>query len=120
MNVASYIIAYDGGALSGFEFAKMTQQPTDDERTMMNIVYGAQLCLNFIWSPIFFKYKRMGLVAVDLVAVLASGVWLHVNYKKYNKMAGLLMLPYIGWLCYAGYLNTYNFIANYGSKSHQK
>lgn len=83
----------------------------------MEIVYGVSLMLNFLWSPLFFKYKRMGLALVDSVSMLACVVWLHVEYKKYNRMAGLLMLPYVGWLCYATWLNAYNFMANPHPKS---
>merc|ERR1712087_402917 len=117
MNVASYIIANDGGIFSKYAFGQMKAIPSADERRTLNLMFGAQLVLNFLWTPIFFKYKRMGVAFVDIISVLGCVVWLHVNYKKYNTFASKLMIPYIAWVSYASYLNLYNWINNRGTKS---
>jgi tryptophan-rich sensory protein len=48
MGYASYLIYEDENSCS--------------ERDLALILYVIQLGLNWIWSPIFFKYKKLGLV----------------------------------------------------------
>jgi tryptophan-rich sensory protein len=39
------------------------------------------------------------------LALLAIIVITTVRFWRINKWAGIFMLPYIGWVCFAGYLN---------------
>ena len=67
--------------------------------------YGAQLALNFFWSILFFRLKNYTFAFVWLVllwiAILAS-VRL---FAKSGRLPALLMLPYLLWVSFAGYLN---------------
>ncbi len=64
-----------------------------------------QLALNPLWTYVFFRMHRPDLslfIAVVLwltVAVLAALFW------RVRKMAGYLLLPYLGWLAFAIALN---------------
>lgn len=69
------------------------------------IAFILQLILNTLWSVIFFGLQQpYGGVAVILV-LLASIIWTAVEFKKFSKLAALLLVPYILWVCFATYLN---------------
>jgi tryptophan-rich sensory protein len=67
--------------------------------------FAAQMLLNYSWSPIFFAMHqtRLALGVILTMLVLASiTAWL---FARIRKSAGLLMLPYLAWLCFASVLN---------------
>jgi len=69
------------------------------------IVYGVQLALNLLWSPLFFGLGWRGLALVDIllldvaVAVTIAAFW------KAHRAAAWMMLPYFGWILFATALN---------------
>ena len=67
-------------------------------------LFVAQLAMNYAWSPLFFAAHQIGaaLVLIVLMIVL-SGVCAFL-FGRIRRAAGLLMLPYIAWLLFAGYL----------------
>ena len=69
--------------------------------------YLIQLFFNFIWSFIFFNGRLYGLAFIDLIVLLTFVIITTVKFCKIDKVAGALMIPYIAWLLYAGFLNFY-------------
>lgn len=68
-------------------------------------VYGAQLVLNAIWTPLFFGAGRYGLAFVDIVALwLLIGVTV-VLFWRISRPAAALLLPYWAWVTFAAALN---------------
>lgn len=74
--------------------------------------YAIQLGMNFFWTLLFFNWK-MYLVAF-LWLVLMWVFVLICTYKFFAVAAvsGVLMVPYIIWLIFAGYLNFGAFLLN--------
>jgi tryptophan-rich sensory protein len=67
--------------------------------------FAAQMFLNYSWSPIFFAMHeaRLALGVILAMLVLAAiTAWL---FARIRRSAGLLMLPYLAWLCFASLLN---------------
>ena len=82
----------------------MSDAPKEEIRKAL-ILYGAQLFLNFIWSPIFFGLGWYWAAFVVLLALWAL-VFLTIRaFSKIDEKAADLLLPYILWLSFAGYLN---------------
>ena len=74
--------------------------------------YGAQLIANFLWSPIFFGLDRY-LLAFFVLIVL--WVLIYITMKKFarvDELASDLLLPYILWVTFAGYLNLGVYLLN--------
>ena len=73
-------------------------------------VFAVQFLITQSWTAVFFGMQDMqaGLVVIGIAAVLLVAaialVW------RVRRVAGLLLLPYLGWVCFAGLLN-YQFIA---------
>ena len=68
-------------------------------------LYSLQLAFNFMW-PIFFFNLGWYLFAFGWLVVL----WLlilaeTVRFFRLSRPAGYLMLPYLAWVAFAGYLN---------------
>lgn len=75
-------------------------------------LYWAQLALNFLWSPVFFGL-RWYLVAFFVLVAMWVLIYLTMNrFAKLDKLAGDLLIPYLLWVTFAGYLNFGVFLLN--------
>ena len=68
-------------------------------------LFVVQLILNYSWSPLFFGAHKVSLAFGLLVAMLAIAVAAALLFFRIRRAAGLLMLPYLAWLVFAGALN---------------
>ena len=68
-------------------------------------VYFLQLGFNFLWSIIFFTFGAYEIAFVWLAILLALIVITAVRFYRINRTAGILLMPYIAWVVFAGYLN---------------
>jgi len=70
-------------------------------------LYISQLILNWSWPPLFFSYQLIGISLICLVMiVLLVAILVFKTYKNMTT-ASLLLVPYLLWLLFAGYLNFY-------------
>lgn len=76
------------------------------------VLYGAQLVLNFIWSPLFFNGQLYFVALVVLVVMWLLILALIVNAGKVSKSAAYLLVPYILWATFAAYLNIMIWLLN--------
>ena len=74
------------------------------------VPFYAQLALNFIWSPLFFALKLRLAAFFVLLGMFGLAIWMTVAFYRVRKWAGLLQIPYLLWLCFAGYLNLAAYI----------
>ena len=85
--------------------------PREEKRRAL-LVYGAQLLVNFLWSPIFFGLE-LRLTAFFVLVILWILVYITMRlFSKIDERAGDLLLPYILWVTFAGYLNIGAFLLN--------
>lgn len=82
------------------------------ERDNALILYIVQLAFNFLWSIIFFNMKSYFFAFIWLVVLWFLILLLIINSKKVNKIAYYLLIPYILWVTFAGYLNIMIAILN--------
>lgn len=69
------------------------------------ILYGLQLFVNFLWSPVFFGLQWR-LVAFFLLILLWVLIALTIRgFSAIDERAGDLLIPYLLWVTFAGYLN---------------
>ncbi len=67
--------------------------------------FAAQLAVNLIWSPVFFGMHRISLAFLILTFMFALSLATVAAFRKVRPRAALLMLPYLAWIVFAGYLN---------------
>lgn len=76
------------------------------------ILYGAQLLVNFLWPVVFFGLQWR-LVAFFILIALWVLIWLTMRaFTKIDERAADLLLPYILWVTFAGYLNLGVYLLN--------
>lgn len=97
MGVASYLI--------------VTSDKPARSRTALT-VYGIQLFFNFFWSIIFFRFEAYLFAFVWLVLLWLFVLLNTVLFSRIRKSAGYLMIPYLLWVTFAGYLNLGIYLLN--------
>ena len=74
-------------------------------------LYAAQLTLNFMWSPLFFKAHNLQAASYDITALLGVLAATIFEFNKVDPLAAKLMLPLMGWTSFAAAL-TWNIYLN--------
>ena len=67
--------------------------------------YGISLVFNFVWSIIFFNFRMFMPAFIWLLLLLYLIIFTVVYYRRVNKTAAYLQIPYMIWVAFAGYLN---------------
>lgn len=91
MGIASYLVVRSQGS------EKMVKRAL--------IFYGIQLGFNFLWSILFFN---LGLYLVSffwLVLLWCLILLTTLQFSTLDRRTFWLMLPYLAWVAFAGYLN---------------
>lgn len=92
-------------ALMGIGAARVYRAPASGERSKSLMLFLAQLTFNFFWSIIFFSLRSYGLAFFWLAALWALILWMMLAFRKVDRPAGWLQLPYLLWVTFAAYLN---------------
>ncbi len=71
-----------------------------------------QLLLNFCWSPAFFYMQNIELSFVIIIILLIFILLTVLSFYKISKIASLLLVPYLLWVCFATFLNFELMILN--------
>ena len=74
-------------------------------------LYGAQLAVNFFWTLPFFGERYYSGAFLVLVLLWAMILITIRQFGRIDKRAAWLLVPYVLWVTFAGYLNF--FIALY-------
>jgi len=67
--------------------------------------YTIQLVLNFFWSIWIFNFRLYLFSFVWLVALWVAILITLIRFWRIDKVAGILLIPYLAWVSFAGYLN---------------
>lgn len=68
-------------------------------------VYALQLFFNFCWSILFFNLELYWFAFIWLLALWALILWCIIRFFRISRPAAFLLIPYIIWVTFAGYLN---------------
>ena len=98
MGLASYLVSEAGG-------------PRDAISAALT-VYACQLALNFFWPLLFFRFALYLFAFFWLIALWLAVLAAFAFFHKLDKPAGKLLLPYLLWVTFAGYLNLGVYLLN--------
>lgn len=76
------------------------------------LFFTIQLVFNLIWTTLFFKLKKTKLALLDLIIIIIFTIITIYKFQNINILASYILLPYLFWLLFALYLNTYIVIYN--------
>ncbi len=68
-------------------------------------LYFVQLVPNLAWSYAFFGFHQAGLAMLILVALWGLLLATALAFWRQDRIAGVLLAPYLAWVSFAGYLN---------------
>ena len=92
-------------ALMGIGAARVSlTEPSEDRSRGLNL-FVAQLIVNFFWSLIFFNAQAYGFAFFWLLLLWGLVLWMTLTFRKVDKIAAWLQVPYLLWLTFAAYLN---------------
>ncbi len=64
-----------------------------------------QLAVNSAWTPVFFGLHQLAAGLAVMVVMLSAVVTTILRFWPVNRLAGAMLLPYLGWVSFATYLN---------------
>jgi tryptophan-rich sensory protein len=67
--------------------------------------FAIQLGLNALWSYLFFGLHNPFLALIEIILLWLMILETYNLFKKINKTAGILLLPYLAWVSFATILN---------------
>ena len=76
------------------------------------VFYHLQLAANLLWSVFFFGLHNPALALGDIVALQFFNIATAATFFRIDRIAGLLLLPYLVWVSFATVLNCYIWVAN--------
>lgn len=68
-------------------------------------IFTIQAILNLSWTPVFFGAHQLGLALVVIIALAATIAATIIAFRKIDRTASVLLIPYLIWVSYATYLN---------------
>ena len=92
-------------ALMGIGAARVAASDRGVSRSRGLNLFVIQLLFNFFWSLIFFNVRNYGFALLWLLAMWALIIAMTLQFRKVDRAAALLQIPYLLWVTYAAYLN---------------
>lgn len=68
-------------------------------------LFVLQLALNLSWSILFFGLRSIGAALVEIIVLLLAILATTVVFWQRDRVAGMLFVPYAGWVAFAAVLN---------------
>lgn len=99
-------------ALMGIGAARVWSAPPSPERTRGLRLFGAQLAVNLAWSFLFFNCKAFSIAFAWLILLWILILMMTLSFRKVDKPAAWLQVPYLLWVAFAGYLSWSAWVLN--------
>ena len=89
--------------LMGFAAGKVWNDESSSKEVIKKalLFFSAQLALNAAWSYLFFGWHNPLLALLEIILLALMIYETYVQFKKINKDAGYLLLPYLAWVGFA-------------------
>ncbi len=65
------------------------------------VLWFVQLVVNAAWTPLFFGLHRIDFALADILLLIVLIVATTTAFFRRDRLAGLLMIPYLAWVCFA-------------------
>jgi benzodiazapine receptor len=67
-------------------------------------LFGVQLILNLGWSWLFFGQQMIGWAVAEIAVLWLAIAACIVSFARHDRLAALLLVPYLLWVSFAAYL----------------
>ena len=92
-------------ALMGIGMARVQLLGTLPGRATADNLFLSQLIVNFFWPLVFFNAQAYGLALAFLGVLWVLTAQMLLAFRKQDRLAGNLQIPYLLWLSFAAVLN---------------
>jgi tryptophan-rich sensory protein len=75
-------------------------------------IFGIQLSLNALWSFLFFGLKNPFYAFVEIIVLWIAILMNILCFRRVDKRAAYLLIPYLAWVTIASILNYYIWVLN--------
>jgi len=76
-----------------------------EDRKEALLAFFVQLFLNLLWTPVFFSMQAFASAFLLLLLLLLGILWMIRSFFRIDPLWAKLQIPYLLWVCFAGYLN---------------
>ncbi len=91
--------------LMGFAAWRVFQAAGFREAKLAMMLFFVQLGLNVGWSILFFGFRQPGWALAELVALWLAILATAIAFWRHDRIAALVLTPYLAWVTFAGALN---------------
>ncbi|MFP4401807.1 MAG: TspO/MBR family protein [Candidatus Nanoarchaeia archaeon] len=84
----------------------------DSQKYQMYFLYGFQLILNSLWTPLFFLFQEVGYALILILILLTTLLYILYKYYKLDVISFYLWVPYVLWVLFATILNLSLYVLN--------
>lgn len=91
------------GVAGGMVWNRMEHDAENVKKAFMFFII--QLALNAIWSLLFFYFHNPFLSLIEIILLWLLIFETYTQFKKIDKVAGMLLVPYLAWVSFAMVLN---------------
>lgn len=92
-------------AASALSAARVYRAEPSPARSRALVLWGTQQALNAAWSPLFFGQRRPRAALLDLGLLWGALGTYAAQAQRVDRAAAALVLPYLAWVSFAGFLN---------------
>lgn len=100
---AAWTVIYATAAVAGVN--AWMAMPRGRDREWLIGLFALNGFLNVLWSLLFFRLQRPDWAEIEVIALWLSVLALIVHVWPRTMRGAVLLLPYLGWVTFAGYLN---------------
>ena len=91
--------------LMGMGAARIYLSTASKARSRSLLLFLVQFAFNFFWSIIFFNLQAFGFAFLWLIVLWVLILLMILSFRKVDKPAAWLQIPYLLWVSFAAYLN---------------
>lgn len=95
--------------------AGLIWQKIDNQKELVKkglFFFTIQLILNGFWSVLFFGWSNILLSLIEIILLFLFIFETYLTFKKLDKTASLLLLPYMVWVIFASILTASIYFLN--------
>ncbi|MDZ7611894.1 MAG: TspO/MBR family protein [Candidatus Moranbacteria bacterium] len=82
------------------------------QKEKIYLLFFAHLIFNFFWSIIFFRWQSINGAFLDIIILNLLIFYLILIMRRKDRLASILMLPYLAWTLFAAILNGFILFLN--------
>jgi tryptophan-rich sensory protein len=86
-------------------YLALRDSPNEESRLLVIGLFVVNGLANILWNPLFFKFRRPDWALLEVPFLWLSVLVPIVLLAPISGSASLLLVPYLCWVTFAGYLN---------------